>query len=97
MRAPSELPEIELTLLVRDPAQAAGLRGRVVTPENWADDVEVIHKPSHVLDPAELRLLFESSAHVVISYLDLISYRVPISFPTNGAYDRYRSTSNLAL
>jgi glycosyltransferase involved in cell wall biosynthesis len=96
-KALAEMPEIELTLLVRNPAQARGLNGRVVTEVQWADDVEVIHKPAQVLDPRELRLLFESSAHLVISYLDLIGYRIPVSFPTNGRYDHYRATSSLTL
>src|SRR5262249_30915242 len=44
-RALAERPEIELTLLVRQPAHAEGMRGRVVTEDQWADDVAVIHKP----------------------------------------------------
>ena len=55
----AELPELELTLLVRDPAQAKGLTGRIVTSEQWRDDVAVVHKPSQVIDPRELQLLFE--------------------------------------
>ena len=75
-----KLPEIELTLLVQNPAQAKGMQGRVVTAEAWADDVAVIHKPAQVMDPAELRLLFESSAHLVITYQDLIAFRIPLVF-----------------
>ena len=40
------LPQIELTLLVASPIQADGLEGRVVTEEQWTDDVAVIHKPA---------------------------------------------------
>jgi hypothetical protein len=64
-RALAELAEIELTLLVRDPAQASGLPGRIVIAKDWRDDVEVIHKPAQVLDPRDLVLLFRSSAHLV--------------------------------
>ena len=96
-RALGEQAGIELTLLVSDHAQARGMKGRVVTEEHWADDVAVIHKPSQVIDPRELSLLFGSSAHVVISYLDLIGYRIPASFPTTAGYDLYRATSNLTL
>jgi glycosyltransferase involved in cell wall biosynthesis len=96
-QALGEQPGIELTLLVSDPAQARGLPGRVVRADDWSDDVAVIHKPAQVIDPRELRLLFRSSAHVVISYLDLIGYRIPHSFPTNAEFDLYRATSNLSL
>ena len=96
-QALSEIPEIELTLLVRDPAQAHGLRGRVVTEEEWKDDVAVIHKPAQVIDPQELKLLFQSSAHVIITYQDLIGYRVPLVFPSDAEYERYRATSSLTL
>jgi alpha-1,3-rhamnosyl/mannosyltransferase len=91
------LPEIELTLLVRDQAQASGMRGRVVTAEEWSDDVAVIHKPAQVFDPRELKLLFESSAHLVITYQDLIAYRIPQVFPADAECDRYRTTSRLTL
>ena len=46
--------EVELTLLVRDPSQARGLAGRVVTADRWVDDVALIHKPAQVIDPSEL-------------------------------------------
>jgi glycosyltransferase involved in cell wall biosynthesis len=96
-RALAALPELELTLLVRDPAQAEGLSGRVVTPETWCDDVAVIHKPAQVVDPSELALLFRSAAHVVITYQDLIGYRIPSVFPTDESFDCYRATSGPCL
>src|SRR5262249_11539705 len=96
-QALADLPEIELTLLVREPSQASGLSGRIVTAEQWRDDVAVIHKPAQVFDPRELQLLFESSAHLVITYQDLIAYRIPQVFTTDVAYDRYRATSSLSL
>ena len=92
-----EVPEIELTLLVREPAQAAGMKGRVVTADQWRDDVEVIHKPAQVIAPRELKLLFESSAHVVITYQDLIGYQIPSVFPTDFQHDHYRGTSSLSM
>ena len=92
-----ENPEIELTLLVREPAQADGLKGRVVTSEQWRDDVEVIHKPAQVIAPRELKLLFESSAHVVITYQDLIGYQVPSVVPNDWQHDQYRGTSSLSM
>ncbi len=91
------LPEIDLTLLVRDPAQARGIEGRVVTPERFGDDVALIHKPAQVIDPSELELLFESSAHVVITYQDLIAYRIPTCFPSAGRHAAYCATSRLSL
>ena len=96
-RCLGEIPEIELTLLVKEPAQAAGMKGRVVTPDQWRDDVEVIHKPSQVVAPRELKVLFESSAHVVVTYQDLIGYQIPLTFSTDAQFDHYRATSNLML
>jgi len=96
-RALADLPGLELTLLVRDQAQAKGLRGRIVVADQWRDDVEVIHKPAQVIDARELDLLFRSSAHFVITYQDLIGYRIPLTFPTDESFERYRATSNLTL
>jgi glycosyltransferase involved in cell wall biosynthesis len=91
------LPEVDLTLIVRDPAQAIGMSGRIVTEEGWGDDVAVIHRPAQVFSPCEIKLLFGSSAHVVITYQDLIGYRIPQVFPTDAEFDGYRATSNLTL
>jgi glycosyltransferase involved in cell wall biosynthesis len=93
----AELPEIDLTLLVRHPDQAKGLKGRVVTPDQWADDVAVIHRPAQVIDAGDLQLLFESSAHIIITYQDLIGYRIPVTFSSDLEFDRYRATSSLSL
>jgi glycosyltransferase involved in cell wall biosynthesis len=93
----AEHSEVDLTLLVRDRAQARGLNGRVVTQEKWADDVAVIHRPAQVLKSDELAILFRSSAHVIISYLDLIGYRIPSSFPSELEFDMYRATSGMSL
>ena len=96
-KALAEIPEIDLTLLVRDPVQARGLEGRVVTQETWEDDVEVIHRPSQVIDPRDLRLLYESSAHLIVTYQDLIGYRIPQVFPNDAEFHSYRATSCLSL
>ncbi len=96
-QALSQIPDIDLTLLVQEPAQADGLTGRVVTADQWQDDVEVIHKPAQVIAPRELKLLFDSSAHVVITYQDLIGYQIPTTFPTDSQHDHYRATSSLSL
>ena len=76
----AELTEIDLTLIVNHESQAEGLNGRVVTSEQWADDVAVIHKPAQVGEPNELALLFDSTAHLVITYQDLIAYRIASRF-----------------
>jgi glycosyltransferase involved in cell wall biosynthesis len=96
-RALAELPGIELTLLAQWPAQAEGLKGRLVLQEDWSNDVAVIHKPAQVFDSRQLRLLFESSAHVIITYQDLIAYRIPANFKTEVDFDRYRTTSGLSI
>jgi glycosyltransferase involved in cell wall biosynthesis len=96
-KALSALPEIEFTLLVRIPIQADGLEGRVVREEDWEDDVAVIHKPAQVFDRRELALLFGSSAHVVITYQDLIAYRIPDVFSSEREHQAYRTTSSLSV
>ena len=96
-KALAELGEIDLSLLVRDPNQAKGLRGHVVTEDSWRDDPAVIHRPAQILHPQEIKLLFESSAHVVITYMDLIGYRIPLSYPNDREHNQYRATSNLSL
>ena len=93
----AELGEIDLSLLVRVPNQAKGLRGHVVTEESWRDDSAVIHRPAQILHPQEMKFLFESSAHVVITYLDLIGYRIPLAYPNDREFNQYRATSNLSL
>jgi glycosyltransferase involved in cell wall biosynthesis len=96
-RALAALPEIELTMIVRHAGQAANIPGRLVAEETMLADVDVIHKPAQVFDPADLGLLFRSPAHVVITHLDLIAYRAQVVFPDQAAADRYRATSALAL
>jgi glycosyltransferase involved in cell wall biosynthesis len=96
-RALAGLPGLDLTLLVRDPSQAEGLRGRVVTSEQWRDDVAVIHRPAQFIDPRELSLPFESSAHLVVTYQDLIGFNIPQVFPSDREFDQYRATSRLCL
>jgi glycosyltransferase involved in cell wall biosynthesis/GT2 family glycosyltransferase len=93
----SEIREIDLTLLVRQPAQAEGMSGRVITSDQWQDDVEVIHKPAQVIAPGELKLLFDSSAHVIMTYQDLIGYQIPSSFSSDLQHDHYRGTSGLSM
>jgi glycosyltransferase involved in cell wall biosynthesis len=96
-KALAELGEIELSLLVRDPSQASGLSGHVVTEDSWRDDSAVIHRPAQILHPQEMKLLFESSAHVVITYLDLIGYRIPLAYPNDREFNQYQAMSNLSL
>jgi glycosyltransferase involved in cell wall biosynthesis/GT2 family glycosyltransferase len=96
-KALCSLPEIDLTLLVSTPAQARGLEGRVVMEDQWRDDVALIHKPAQVFDRLALTTLYGSSAHVVITYQDLIAYRSPAVFRSDREYEAYRATSGLSL
>jgi glycosyltransferase involved in cell wall biosynthesis len=96
-RALAGQPGLDLTLLVRDPAQAEGLQGRVLTPDQWRDDVAVIHRPAQFIDHRELKLLFESSAHLVVTHQDLIGFNIPLVFPNDREFDQYRATSRLCL
>ncbi len=90
-------PEIDLTLLVNDPAQAAGLEKRTLTEAEWCDDVALIHKPAQIFDKHELRLLFESSAHVVITFQDMIAYHIAAAFEADVNHQNYRTTCGLLL
>jgi glycosyltransferase involved in cell wall biosynthesis len=96
-RSLAALPEIELTMIVREPGQAANLPGRIVSEEGPLLDVDVIHKPAQVFDPADLALLFRTPAHVIITHLDLIAYRAQLVFSNQEAASHYRATSALAL
>jgi len=96
-KALAGLPQIELTLLVTTPLQAHGLEGRVVTEERWLDDVALIHKPAQVFDRQALAILFSSSAHVIITYQDMIAYRIPSVFHSDREFEAYRATSSLSL
>ncbi len=96
-RALAELPGIELTLLANWPSQAEGLKGRLVLEDEWRDDVAVIHKPAQVFDWRQLKLLFESSSHIIITYQDLIAYRIASTFGIEADFERYRTTSTLSI
>ncbi|APW60255.1 glycosyltransferase [Paludisphaera borealis] len=96
-KALAAIPEIDLTLLAAHPIQAEGVPGRIVSPDEWADDVSVIHKPAQIFDRRHAKLLFESKAHVVVTYQDLIAYRLPGVFATEDDYNTYQNTSRLTL
>ena len=97
LRAMERLADVRLTLLVRDSSQAEGFHHRVVTENEWNNDVAVVHRPAQIFDVRDLRLLYESSAHLVITYQDLIAYRIPKVFPSDEEYQKYRATSCLSL
>lgn len=96
-KALAALPEIDLTLIATHPIQADGIPGRIVSPADWADDVAVVHKPAQIFDRRHAELLFQSRAHVFITYQDLIAYRMPGVFTTEDGYNAYRNTSRLTL
>jgi glycosyltransferase involved in cell wall biosynthesis len=89
--------DVDLTLIVRQDVQAAGLPGRVVFEDKRISDLDLIHKPGQVFEVADLELLFSSPAHVVISHLDQIAYRAQSVFGDQPSAERFRSTGFLAL
>jgi glycosyltransferase involved in cell wall biosynthesis len=93
----NKVPEIELTLLVSMPVQATGFCGPVVHENDWRDEYPLIHKPAQFFKRRELAIPFGSSAHVVITYQDLIAYRVPTVFRNDDDSSAYRTTSSLSL
>jgi glycosyltransferase involved in cell wall biosynthesis len=96
-RALSRRSEVELTLVTRERAQSAGITARLLDVEDRIEDVDVVHKPAQVFEPGELRLLFASPAHTIITHLDLIAHRTRAPFLRQADADRYRATSALAL
>jgi glycosyltransferase involved in cell wall biosynthesis len=93
----ARLPQVDLTLIVREPSQAPGLKARLITADRWCDDVDVIHKPAQIFYREHAALLFESSAHVVITYQDLIAHRISLVFPGEADFDDYRATNRLCV
>jgi glycosyltransferase involved in cell wall biosynthesis len=93
----NKIPEIELTFLVRMPIQARGFCGPVVHEDEWRDEFPVIHKPAQFFKRQELAIPFGSSAHVVVTYQDLIAYRVPTVFRSDQDWSAYRTTSSLSM
>ena len=93
----AKIPEIELTFLVDVKAQAAGLSGQIMKSDEWRDEFAVIHKPAQFFNRRELTIPFGSSAHVVITYQDLIAYRVGAVFHGDADFEAYRTTSSLSL
>jgi len=96
-RALAAMPEVDLTLLAAHPLQADGIPGKIVHPDGWADDVAVIHKPAQFFDRRHSKLLFESSAHVVMTYQDLIGYRMSSAFPSEADCAAYQETSGVTV
>jgi GT2 family glycosyltransferase len=96
-RSLSGIPEVELTLVMRHLEQAAGIPARLVSAEDQLLDVELIHRPAEVFNAADLRLLFASPAHVIVTQPDLIAHRVQALFGDQEAADRHRTTNALAL
>lgn len=96
-KALAALPEVDLTLLAIHPLQAEGVPGRLIHPDDWADDVALIHKPAQIFDRRHSGLLYESSAHVVLTYQDLIAYRMADVFRDEPDYAAYRNTSGVTL
>ena len=60
-------------------------------------NVQVLHRPAQVFNPKDLQVLLDSPAHLVITYQDLIAYRVPAVFDHFADHERYRATSHSIL
>jgi hypothetical protein len=96
-RALAQAPEIDLCLLVDDPAQAAGSSVRLMTAEAWRDDFAVIHKPAPFLARDELAIPYGSSAHVVVEVDDWTSRSAPASAGGAAIHDAEGTTRSLGL
>ncbi len=96
-KALSRLPQLELSFLVNSPAQAQGLDGPIIISDEWRDEFAVIHKPAQFFPRQDLAILFGSSAHVVITYQDLNSDRVPTVFGDDADERASRASSGLSM
>jgi glycosyltransferase involved in cell wall biosynthesis len=96
-RAFWRLPGVELTLVVREARQAAGIDARVTMQQDLLEDVEVIHKPAPVLDPTELKLLFASPVHTIITHLDMMSSCGQDRFGDQTRFTPHPLTSSLLM
>ncbi len=90
-------PKIDLALIVHRAEQARGIPARIVLARNFQDEFDIIHKPAQVFDERDLDLLFRSSSHIVITYLDMIATRAKGVLQGPKAAERYLATSRLAL
>jgi glycosyltransferase involved in cell wall biosynthesis len=81
-----------------DELDAAGVE--LVTETAAADGLarsDVAHRPQQAFVPEDLSLLRKLGERVVISHLDLISYRNPTYHESAGEWWRYRRLTRLAL
>jgi hypothetical protein len=96
-RALGKAPEINLCLLVNDPAQAVGFCAPLITADAWRDDFAVIHKPAPFLARQELAIPYGSSAHVVVTVDEWASRGTPASASDAASHDADGTTRSLGL
>ena len=58
---------------------------------------DVVHRPQQVFTPHDLRLLRMLGERIVVSHMDLISFRAPAYHPTLPQWHDYRRVTRLAL
>jgi hypothetical protein len=90
-------PEIDLTLLVNNPAQAEGFCAPLVTPAAWRDDFAIIHKPASFTAREELAIPYSSKAHVVVTVDQWTSRGAPASAGHGAVPDAEDTTRSLGL
>jgi glycosyltransferase involved in cell wall biosynthesis len=91
--------------LVRDPRgsaidefERAGVE--LITESRAADGVartDIAHRPQQAFVPEDLRLLRKLGERIVITHLDLISYRSPTYHESPDEWRRYRRLTRVAL
>ena len=91
------IPEIDLSLLVNEPAEAESWGGAVITQHDWRDDFAVIHKPWLFFKREELAIPYGSSAHVIVTYQDLVASRVRAAFGSDADPAAHHTTASLSL
>ncbi|HEY0096603.1 MAG TPA: glycosyltransferase, partial [Archangium sp.] len=86
-----------MTSDVEDSGFFASMGIPVVTPGQPLHRFQVMHRPAQVMNAQELAVLAGAPCHLIISYQDLIGYRVPHVHPSFEEFQRYRALSVASL
>lgn len=92
----AEAPEPLLAQFRAAGARVARLGEGDAPPAGWRR-TDIAHRPQQAFVPEDLRLLRELGERIVISHLDLISYRTPSYHESPVEWVRYRALTRLAL
>jgi glycosyltransferase involved in cell wall biosynthesis len=90
-------PEIALTVVEYLPQGLEHLGARVLRTDEPITDVDIIHKPSQVFQAYHMPLLYNSPAHVVLTYQDLIAHHAQVVWNSTEVAEVYRALGYCTL